>query len=37
LVQKANTLQKENTQLKKKVSKKYQMIGNSEALSKFKI
>ena len=34
LVQKANTLQKENTQLKKKVSKKYQMIGTSEALSK---
>ena len=34
LVQKANTLQKENTQLKKKVSKKYQMIGNSAALSK---
>jgi DNA-binding NtrC family response regulator len=34
LVQKANTLQKENTQLKKKVSKKYQMIGHSAALSK---
>ena len=34
LVQKANTLQKENTQLKKKVSKKYQMIGNSAALFK---
>ena len=34
LVQKANTLQKENTQLKKKVSKKYQMIGRSSALTK---
>ena len=34
LVQKANTLQRENSQLKKKVSKKYQMIGNSAALSK---
>ena len=34
LVQTASTLQKENTQLKKKVNKKYQMIGNSEALSK---
>ena len=34
LVQKANTLQKENTQLKKKVSKKYQMIGSSPALTK---
>lgn len=34
LVQKANTLQKENTQLKKKVSKKYQMIGCSSALTK---
>ncbi len=34
LVQTASTLQKENTQLKKKVNKKYQMIGNSDALSK---
>lgn len=34
LVQTATTLQKENTQLKKKVNKKYQMIGNSTALSK---
>lgn len=34
LVQTASTLQKENTQLKKKVNKKYQMIGNSAALSK---
>lgn len=34
LVQTATTLQKENTQLKKKVNKKYQMIGNSVALSK---
>lgn len=34
LVQKANTLQKENTQLKKKVNKKYQMIGRSSALTK---
>lgn len=34
LVHKANTLQKENTQLKRKVNKKYQMIGTSAALSK---
>lgn len=34
LVQTATILQKENTQLKKKVNKKYQMIGNSVALSK---
>lgn len=30
----ANNLQKENSQLKKKVNKKYQMIGKSAALSK---
>lgn len=36
LVQTATTLQKENSQLKKKVSKKYQMIGQSAALSKVK-
>ena len=34
LVQTTKVLQKENTQLKKKVNKKYQMIGTSEALSK---
>ncbi len=34
LVQAASTLQKENSQLKKKVNKKYQMIGKSAALSK---
>lgn len=36
LVLKATTLQKENSQLKKKVNKKYQMIGESGALSKIK-
>lgn len=36
LVQTATTLQKENSQLKKKVSKKYQMIGASPALTKIK-
>lgn len=34
LVQTTKVLQKENTQLKKKVNKKYQMIGASDALSK---
>ncbi|WDT67359.1 sigma-54-dependent transcriptional regulator [Cloacibacterium sp. TD35] len=34
LVQTTKVLQKENTQLKKKVNKKYQMIGASEALTK---
>lgn len=34
LVQTTKVLQKENNQLKKKVNKKYQMIGTSEALSK---
>lgn len=34
LVLTANSLQKENSQLKKKVNKKYQMIGKSSALSK---
>ena len=34
LVQTTKVLQKENTQLKKKVNKKYQMIGRSSALTK---
>lgn len=34
LVQEKNQLIKENTNLKKKISKKYQMIGNSPALAK---
>lgn len=36
LVETKNSLSKENSQLKKKVNKKYQMIGDSAALSKIK-